>query len=175
MNKAFSILFLLAVISPISADEQMTIGIIDFYGLRSLTEEQVRAVLPISEGMVVSDDYAFPDEEARSEVAEALGVYRVEISPTCCYEPYKLVVYVGIEEEQTSTLQYREEPVGDTELPAEILETARQIETTMIAAIQKGDSGEDRSQGHSLMMNAEARALQQKYVEYLTISLMVLK
>ena len=87
MNKAFSILFLLAVISPISADEQMTIGIIDFYGLRSLTEEQVRVALPISEGMVVSDDYAFPDEEARSEFAETLGVYRVEISPTVATSP----------------------------------------------------------------------------------------
>lgn len=166
MNKAFSIIFLLAVFSPISADEQMTIGIVDFYGLRSLTEEQVRAALPISEGIVVSDDYAFPDEKARSVVAEALGVFRVELSPTCCYEPYKLIVYVGIEEEQTLTLQYRDEPVGDKELPAEILETARQLETVMIAAIQKGDSGEDRSQGHSLMMNSEARALQQKYVEY---------
>jgi len=166
MNKAFSILVLLALFSPISADEQMAIGIVDFYGLRSLTEDQVRAALPISEGTVVSDDYAFPDEKARSVVAEALGVFRVELSPICCYEPHKLVVYVGIEEEQTSTLQYRNEPVGDKELPAAILETARQLETTMMAAVQKGDSGEDRSQGHSLMVNRDARALQQKYIEY---------
>jgi hypothetical protein len=166
MNKAFSILLLLSVFSPISADEQMTIGIIDFYGIRSLTEEQVRAALPVSEGIVVSDDYAFPDEKARSAIAEALGVFRVELSPTCCYEPHKLIVYVGIEEEQTLSLQYRDEPAGDKELPATILETARQLETAMIAAIQKGDSREDRSQGHSLMMNSEARALQQKYIEY---------
>ena len=144
----------------------MTIGIIDFYGLRSLTEEQVRTALPISEGTVVSDDYAFPGEKAMSVVAEALGVFRVELSPICCYEPYKLVVYVGIEEEQISTPQYRDEPVGDQELPTEILETARQLETAMIAAIQNGDFEEDRSQGHSLLMNTEARALQQKYVEY---------
>jgi hypothetical protein len=169
MNKAFSILFLLAAFSPISADEQMVIGIIDFYGLRSLTEEQVSAALPISEGIVVSDDYAFPDEKARLVVAEALGVFRVELSPTCCYEPYKLVVYVGIEEEQTSTLQYRDEPVGDKELPAEILETARKLETAMIAAVQKGDSGDDWSQGHSLMMNSDVRTLQQKYVEFAEI------
>jgi hypothetical protein len=166
MNKAFSILVLLALFSPISADEKMAVGIVDFYGLRSLTEDQVRAALPFIEGMVISDDYFFPDEEAMSEVAEALGVFHIELSATCCEKPFELIVYVGIAEQQTSTLQYRVGPVGDKKLPAEILETARQLETTMMAAVQKGDSGEDRSQGHSLMVNPDARALQQKYIEY---------
>jgi hypothetical protein len=166
MNKAFSFLFLIAAFSPISADEQMAIGIVDFYGLRSLTEDQVRAALPITEGMVVSSDYSFPDENAMSEVAEALGVLHIELSAICCDEPFELIVYIGIEEEQRSPLKYRDEPVGNKKLPAEILETARQLESAMIAAIQKGDSGEDRSQGHSLMVNPDARVLQQKYIEY---------
>ncbi len=152
--------------AEISADEQATIGIIDFYGLRSLTEEQVRAVLPFSEGLVVSIDYAFPDKEAWSEIAETLGVFRVELSPTCCYEPYKIIVYVGIEEEQTPTLQYRDEPTGDKELPSEILETKRQLKRAMIAAIRAGDAGDDWSQGHSLVMNPEARAFQERYIDF---------
>ena len=166
MNKAFSILFLFAVTGPVSAEEQMTIGVIDFYGLRSITEDQVRAALPFSEGFVVSGGEAFPEGEVELATAEALDVSRVELSLTCCYEPYKLVAYVGIEEEQTSALQYRDKPVGDKELPAEIQETAGQLEAAIIAAVRVGDAGEDRSQGHSLMMNPEARALQQKYIEY---------
>lgn len=166
MNKAFSILFLFAVTGPLSADEQLTIGIIDFYGLRSITEEQVRAALPFSEGFVVSDDNAFPKEKAESAIAEALDVRRVELSLTCCYEPYMAIAYVGVEEEQISALEYRDEPVGDKELPAELQETSRQLESAIIAAVRMGDAGEDRSQGHSLMMNPEARALQQKYIEY---------
>ena len=166
MNKAFSVLFLLAVFSSISADEQMTIGIIDFYGLRSLTEEQVRAALPFSEGMVVSDDYAFPDKEARSEFAETLGVYRVEISPTCCYEPNKLIAYVGVEEKPALATPYRNEPTGDKELPPEILETKRQFERALFAAVRAGDFGDDWSQGHSLVMNPEARAFQERYIDF---------
>ena len=166
MSKALSILFLIAVSGQVSAEEQMTIGVIDFYGLSSITEDQVRAALPFSEGFVFSDGEAFPEGEAELATAEALGVSRVELSLTCCYEPYKLVAYIGIEEEQTSALQYRDKPVGDMELPSEIHETARRLEAAIVAAVRSGDAEEDRSQGHSLMMNPEARALQQKYIEY---------
>lgn len=169
MSKAFSILFLIAVSGLVSAEEQMTIGVIDFYGLSSVTEDQVRAALPFSEGFTVSGGEAFPEGELELATAEALGVSRVELSLTCCYEPHKLVAYVGIEEEQISALQYRDKPVGDIELPSEILETGERFEAAIIAAVQMGDAGEDSSQGHSLMMNPEARALQQKYIEYAKI------
>lgn len=166
MSKAVSILFLIAVSGLVSAEDQMTIGIIDFYGLSSMTEDQVRAALPFSEGFVFSGGEAFPEGEAELATAEALGVSRVELSLTCCYEPYKLVAYVGIQEEQTSALQYRDKPVGTKELPSEIQETADRLEAAIVAAVRMGDAGEDRSQGHSLMMNPEARALQRKYIEY---------
>jgi hypothetical protein len=166
MTKWLPILLLLASLSAADSVQEMTIGIIDFYGLRSIGEDQVRAVLPFSEGMSITDDYAFPDESSMSDIAQTLGVTRVTVNPICCENPFELIVYVGIEEEQSPGVTYRDRPVGDMELPREILDTASQLESAMIAAIQKGDSGEDRSQGHSLMMNPEARALQQRYIEY---------
>ena len=159
-------LLLPAFSAPIGAQEAPTIGIIDFYGLRSVTEEQVRAVLPFSEGFVVPTDGPFSEEQAESDIAAALGISRVDLSLVCCYKPLKGIAYVGIEERSAFAPRFRDEPTGHTTLPPEIVETQREIEIALMAAVNAGDSGEDISQGHSLMNNAEARALQERNIEY---------
>ena len=98
MQKAPTLIALLVLSAPLGAQESATVGIIDFYGLRSITEDEVRAVLPFSEGYVVLDDSSFSEVAIEAEMAEALSVSRVELSLTCCYEPYKLIAYVGVED-----------------------------------------------------------------------------
>lgn len=169
MRKVLTLLALALLSAPIHAQESLTIGIIDFYGLRSITEDEVRAVLPFSLGDLISFDRPFPPANLESEMAEALEVARVEISSICCPEPNVVIVYVGVEERRILGLQYRPEPTGNASLPAEIQETDRKIEAAMNVAIRAGDSEEDRSKGHSLMMNLEVRALQERYVDYAEI------
>lgn len=166
MNKIFIMLALSVLSVPTGAQDVPTIGIIDLYGLRSISEEQVRAALPFSEGFVVPTDNSFPEEQVESDMAAALDVFRVDLSLVCCYEALKGIAYVGIQERPVSKLQFREAPTGNTRLPPEVVETQRQIEIALIAAVEAGDSGEDISQGHSLMMNAEVRALQERNIEY---------
>jgi hypothetical protein len=166
MNNILIMLALSALSTSIGAQEVPTIGIIDLYGLRSISEDQVRAVLPFSEGFVVPTDNSFAEEQVESDMAAALNVFRVEFSLVCCYEALKGIAYVGIEESPASELQFREEPTGNTKLLPEIVETQRQIEIALITAVNAGDSGEDISQGHSLLMNGEVRALQEKNIKY---------
>jgi hypothetical protein len=164
-----SVLLLLACVvlsEPNLAQESMTLGIIDFYGLRSLTEEEVLTVLPYSIGDRIEISESFPQAGVDLEMAEALQVSRIELSPICCTTPNTFILYIGVEEEPSIGRQYLPEPTGDLVLPLEIQETARQLESAIIAAVRAGDAGEDRSQGHSLMMNADARSLQERYVEY---------
>jgi len=150
------------LIPSANGQDQLTIGIIDFYGLRTITEPEIRAVLPFKEG----DQTTRPDPNTEREIAEALGVHRVRIEGSCCPEPNVIIVYVGIEEAPVPGLDYRDEPTGEAVLPAEVLETAEQIDTAMMAAIRAGDSEEDWSEGHALVRNPEIRALQERYIVY---------
>jgi hypothetical protein len=142
----------------------MIIGIIDFYGLRTLTEDEVRAALPFKEG----DPATHHDPTRELEIAKALDVSRVKIDFTCCPgEPGVVIAYVGIEETPAPAPGYHAPPTGDAVLPPEILETAGEIGTVLMASIQGGgDQREDPSQGHALAMNPDVRALQERYLVY---------
>lgn len=157
---AFSLL-----IPAVSAQESLTIGIIDFYGLRTITEDEIRAVLPFKEGDVADPTTPF-DPNIELEIAAALGVHRVKIEGSCCPEPNVGILYVGVEETPMPGLEYRDEPTGEAVLPAEIVETAGEIDSAMMTAIRAGDSGEDWSEGHALAVNPEIRELQEKFIVY---------
>ena len=144
-----------------------TIGIIDFYGLRTITESQVRALLPFKEGNSGSPEFFTPSLE--SKIAEALGIHSVKIAGVCCSEPGVGIVYVGVEEMPTLSVDYHAPPIGDAVLPREILETVDEIDTVLSAMLQSGDAvnmREDQSEGHALSIIPEIRALQERYLDY---------
>ena len=157
---------LLAAISTALAEDAVSIGVIDFYGLRTITEEEVRAALPFSEGFALSPDLALAEETMEADIAEALGVSRVRLTLVCCHEPNALVAYVGIEEQPGLQPVFRNAPNGERRLPAEIVETARQVEIALQAAIRAGDAGDDWTMGHSLSTNPGVRALQERYIGF---------
>lgn len=162
MRRILTLLACPLLVAPAQGQESMTIGVIDFYGLRALTEAEVRAALPFKEG-----DPAGPhDPTMELEIAKALDVSRVAIDPTCCLEPGVVVIYVGIEEAPVPGLVRHAPPTGDAVLPPEITETAREMETVQMAAVRAGDNREDWSEGHALAMNPGVRALQERYLIY---------
>ena len=138
------------------------IGIIDFYGLRTVSETEVRNVLGIQEG----DPFpASGPAEAENRLEGIPGVSRARLELTCC-EADKAILYVGIEETGAPRLTFRKPPTTHLELPGKIAETYRQFDDAVQEAILKGDAADDISQGHSLMANPAARALQDRFVVY---------
>jgi hypothetical protein len=165
MRQILTFLALAFQMLHVHAQESLTTGFIDFYGLRTVTEE-VRALLPFEEG-----DPATPhDPNFELELAEALGVSRVKIGGSCCSEPGVVTAYIGIEETPELGLEYHSMPAGDVLLPREILATAGEIDAVMVAAMQSREAvsrQEDWSEGHALAMNfPELRALQERYIVY---------
>ena len=76
-----SLLVFLASLLFASQDPQIPpIGIIDFYGLRGVTEQQVREALQIKEGDPVSVDR----KEARRRLEALPGVAEARLSLVCC-------------------------------------------------------------------------------------------
>lgn len=156
---------------PVLGQESLEIGIVDFYGLGTITEEEVRTVLPFSEGdSIAIEDLSFdkPSQQAmESAMADALGVERMELTGVCCSAPNVGILFVGIEQKAGAGPRYRRNPTGHLSLPSEILETDRELEAAIRAVVQAGgDSGFSWSEGYALANDPKIRALQTRYVDY---------
>ena len=145
--------------------EALTIGVIDFYGLRTISQSEVLAVLPFREGDALAS--GFLSETLKSKIAVALNVPRVEMGEVCCRDVGVSTVYIGIEESPAAQIAYHSPPTGEIELPEEILQTSMEMEEAVWAAFQTGDGiEEDWSEGHSLADHPEVRALQERSFVY---------
>ena len=154
-------LFGCAVVQP---TDFRPIGTIDFYGLRTISETEVREFLPFKEGDTPSPNLP---ESLSSEVAASLGVARVRFGFVCCSESGLSLVYIGVEETPGPSMAYREAPSGDSTLPREIVASYDELMDAYIEAVLSGNAGEeDSSEGHSLTDNPPIRAIQERFLIY---------
>ncbi|HMZ21092.1 MAG TPA: FtsQ-type POTRA domain-containing protein, partial [Blastocatellia bacterium] len=83
-------LLFLALLLPTIQDPQIPpIGVIDFYGLHNVTEQQVRAALQIKEGDSLSDE----PKDARRRLEALPGVAQARLEWVCC-DNGKATLYV---------------------------------------------------------------------------------
>jgi hypothetical protein len=148
----------LAIASPALAQSR-EIGIIDFYGARTVPVARLRDALGIKPG-----DSVTPELELSIERLRAVpGVQRAAMDAVCCEEG-KTTLYVGIEDTGTPAMTFDSAPTGDILLPAEILQAAEAFESAFAEAVKAGDFGEDDSRGYALMRFPAARAAQERFV-----------
>jgi hypothetical protein len=145
----------------LASDPMPPLGIIDFYGLRTVSEEQARQALRIKEGDPLPDN---PTEAERR--LEALpGVAQARINRVCC-EQGKSLLYVGIQEKGTPVLKFRPAPQGAARLPEEISQAGDAFSQALTEAVVKGDIAEDDSQGHALNHAPALRAVQERFIMF---------
>jgi hypothetical protein len=146
------------------------IGIIDFYGLRSISEQQARVALQIKEGDAVPD--------AREEIERRLealpNVEQARLNFVCC-EAGKSIIYVGIKERGAPTLRFRSAPHGRAKLPDQMVQAGDALSDAVTRGAEKGDVSEDDSQGHALFHNPEARAVQERFITFAAQDLKLLR
>jgi hypothetical protein len=135
------------------------VGIIDFYGLRTVSESQVRGALQLKEG----GNLPSSRKDVEKRLAGLPNVERARLNAICC-EAGKLILYIGIQEKGASILKFRPAPRGKVVLPEEIIKVVNDFYKALSEAVQKGEVEEDDSSGHSLMKNAEVRAAQEKFL-----------
>jgi hypothetical protein len=139
---------------------QPRIGIIDYYGRRKVSEEQLRKALGAREGD--------PLPRSKADVEDALeripNVVRARLEATCCVEG-NAILYVGIEEKGAPHFDYNAPLAELVKLPAEIHLEYEQFLAAVGLAVRAGETGEDLRQGHSLMTNAGVRKHQERFVE----------
>ena len=146
--------------SSFSAQDQ-EIGIIDFYGLRTVSVKEARAALGIHEGTPLS----VQSSELVKRLEHIPQVALAQIEVVCC-DAGKLILYAGIEERGASHYDYRTPSGTDIKLPPEIDSAYDNFMNALREALRKGESGDDVSQGHSLVANPEARRFQEQFLVF---------
>jgi hypothetical protein len=150
--------------SPQLAGQTFQIGIIDFYGLRKVSASEAREALTFKEGDTVA-----PDDERLAESERRLsalpGVQRARARLVCCAAD-RAIIFVGVEEKGQATMRFRAAPRGTARLSADVVQAGDEFSTAFLAAIERGDFGEDRSQGHSFSDDPATRAIEERFVGY---------
>jgi hypothetical protein len=168
-------IILLALLAQAPQDPQIPpIGIIDFYGLRSISEKQVREALQIEEGDSLPNDLTEAKRKAALRVEALPGVAEANISLVCC-EAGKAILYVGIREKGAYSLYFRPAPQGKARLPQDVIQASADEEKAFMNAVLKGDSGEDDSHGHALSNDPATRAVQERFITFAARDLKLLR
>jgi hypothetical protein len=136
------------------------VGVIDFYGTRKTSQDELRKALQLKEGDALTASKG--DVEDRLE--KVPGVAAALLTATCC-EDGKAILYVGVEEKGAAHFDYHDAPNGSAQLPAEIADAYLKFLIAAGKAARAGDAAEDLTRGHSFMANADARAAQERFVE----------
>lgn len=139
--------------------EPPRLGVIDFYGVRRVPVERLRKALGVKEGDILPSSKG----EVEDRLEAVPGVVRVRLEATCCEEG-KAILYVGIEEKGATPFELRPDPERGTILPHEIHVAYHGFLIAVAQAVQRGETGEDLTRGHSLMADQGARAWQQEFV-----------
>jgi hypothetical protein len=134
------------------------IGVIDFYGLRHVTEKQLRNALRVREG-----DPIPPSKGAVEERLERVsGVFRARLEAVCC-QGEGAILYVGIEERGAPHFEFHPAPTGDASLPEPILDSYRGFLAAVERAVRAGPVSDNIAQGYALSSDPIARAYQEGF------------
>lgn len=149
-------------------DQVPPIGIVNFYGLRTVTEQQARQALTFKEGdsLSISDDdlqHRIADSQRRLEALP--GVMHARLNFLCC-ESGGTILYVGIQEAGVPALEFRKAPDGAERLPQDVFEAGKAFEQALSQAVIKGDAREDDSKGYALFHDSSCRAIQERFVKF---------
>ncbi|HEV8145354.1 MAG TPA: HEAT repeat domain-containing protein, partial [Bryobacteraceae bacterium] len=144
------------LLSVVAAAQVPRIGIIDFYGLRKVSEERIRKVLGVKEG----DPLPASKGNTEEHLDRVPGVVESHLEAVCCDEG-KMILYVGIEEKGAVHFDLHETPEGDVRLSPEIKEAFDHTFDAIQKAVLRGSVADDLTHGHSLMADPDAREAQQ--------------
>jgi hypothetical protein len=130
-----------------------TVDTLDFFGLRRLTEAEIRAKLPFKEG----DAFRRADTKSIEAALEKIpGVQKASLSPITV-SGGSLRLFVGIQEEGATGFKLRDAPTGEQRLPEAAAQIYRDCMSALGPAVRKGTAREDHSQGHALSDDPDMR------------------
>lgn len=138
------------------------IGIIDFYGVRTIPIATLRQALGLREGDTVNVSTA----DMLARIKRTPGVHDAAIANVCCDSTLRLIIWVGVQEQDAPAIAWAPTPIGAVHFPAKITKINADFWNAMMEGVEKGEAGEDDSLGYSVFQYAPARAIQLKLITW---------
>jgi len=139
----------------------VSVGDINFYGLRKVTAERILGATNLKVGAALP-----PSKGDLEDAIEKIpGVVLARVEAVCC-EGSQVSMFIGIEEKGAPHAGFRSEPAGSDTLPDEVMDSYRQFLVAVGRAASRGNDGEDLTAGHSRMAAPEARAFQEGFIAF---------
>lgn len=159
MHWPFLILTVLA--GSLQQPQQYRIGSIDFFGTANVDVATIQAALPIHPGDQLTEQQLSTGQgKAQLLVTRTLGHKATDVKMVCCDTSGGWMLYVGLGGSNTTPIKILPSPTGQTCLPEPALELYRQVVAAYKRALEKGNNGEDDSQGFALSSDPETRKIQ---------------
>jgi hypothetical protein len=138
--------------------QDIRVDVLDFYGLRKVSESQIRKALGIREG-----DRLPPSKgDAEAKLDQIPGIVEAHLEAVCC-DHGQTILYAGIEERGAPHFDLREPPERAIALPEEIAGVYSRFLEAAQTASRRGSVDEDLTHGHPLMADASTRAVQEMF------------
>jgi HEAT repeats len=163
---------LFAFLIPQGPDAFPPLGIIDFYGIRTVPEARVLQALPYHVGDTIPiEQFKSQKHALEGKLATLPGVAGAYLTLVCCETREGThdrisILYVGIEEANTPCQKFEPAPTGNVRLKEDVLTAGTDYEVAFQKSILKGDYPEDDSQGYALDHDPEVRAIQLRFVGF---------
>lgn len=161
----FALTTLVGISGPNLWGQSFVVGTIDVYGNRSVPEHAVLEALKISPGDTISPD-TFSSKSAEANLKQVPGIMHATVNPVCCDTLGRLMLYIGIGEDDSGIINYREEPSDTLRLPGYMKAAYDSLQSQIIPAIQSGQGDEDDTQGYAITRFPPVRKQQEKFIRY---------
>ncbi len=165
-----ALLFLALIVPGYCWSQIPRIGVIDFYGVRRVSQARLRQALGVREG----DTLPASKGDVEDRLERVPGVIRARVEAVCC-EMDRAILFVGIEEKDAPHFLFREAPSGDASLPEALVETYHDYLSALERAMRSGPVTENLTQGHVLSTDPATRAIEQRFVELAAANLDALR
>jgi hypothetical protein len=166
---AFALVWLAA--AGVSARAQApVVGDINFYGLRTLTPQHILQAVHLKSG----DPMPPSKGDLEDRVAQIPGVVLARVEAICC-DGRQAALFLGIEEKGAPHPTFRAGPTGSVNLPEDVLDLYGLYLAAVQRAAASGADAEDLTAGHAIMADPDARAVEDRFGDYATTHLDVLR
>ena len=154
-----TLLLTLAAASPQA--QQARIGEIDFFGTVGIDIQKIRSVLPVKKGDEVAEDQSSGLRDRINRAIEReVGHPATDVAFVCCDEQGNLMIYIGLGGRNNAVIPLLPAPSGSACLPRHGVTLYDTAMAEVMPAVQRGNAGEDDSQGYALSHDAALRAKQ---------------
>jgi len=152
------------------AKQETRIGSIEFFGYAGIDLKPVQTILPIHVGDPFAsssiDTLLEAKEEIKQAVMRATGREPTDSAFVCCDRDGNHFLFIGLQGQSSKAFAYSPVPTSSLRLPSEGLDVYDQAMAALFETIDRGNAGEDNSQGYYLATDPKERAVDLKMRDY---------